>query len=54
VWTVDDEPTMNAMLDAGFDGIITDRPDRFPAVLAARGRALAPRLPGAPLTILGS
>jgi glycerophosphoryl diester phosphodiesterase len=40
VWTVDDEPSMSAMLDAGVDGIITDRPDRLRAVLAARGLPL--------------
>jgi glycerophosphoryl diester phosphodiesterase len=45
VWTVDDEPSMNAMLDAGVDGIITDRPDRLRAVLAARGLPLPPAHP---------
>jgi glycerophosphoryl diester phosphodiesterase len=47
VWTIDDEPSMNAMLDAGVDGIITDRPDRPRAVLAARGLPL-PRAYPAP------
>lgn len=40
VWTVDDEATMGTVLDAGVDGVITDRPDRLRAVLAARGLPL--------------
>jgi glycerophosphoryl diester phosphodiesterase len=39
-WTVDDEPTMNKLIDDGVDGIITDYPDRLRQVLAARGYAL--------------
>lgn len=37
VWTIDDEPTMNALLDAGVDGIVTDRPDTLRDVLRRRG-----------------
>jgi glycerophosphoryl diester phosphodiesterase len=36
-WTVEDKPTMNAMIDAGVDGIITDYPDRLREVMADRG-----------------
>jgi glycerophosphoryl diester phosphodiesterase len=39
-WTVDDRPTMQAMVDAGVDGIITDYPDRLREVLAAAGMKL--------------
>jgi glycerophosphoryl diester phosphodiesterase len=37
VWTVNDAPTMERMLDLGIDGLITDRPDIARKVLAARG-----------------
>jgi glycerophosphoryl diester phosphodiesterase len=33
VWTVNEEEDMQRMLDAGVDGIITDRPDRLMALL---------------------
>ncbi|MEU8175302.1 glycerophosphodiester phosphodiesterase family protein [Microbispora hainanensis] len=36
-WTVEEKPTMNAMIDAGVDGIITDYPDRLREVMADRG-----------------
>lgn len=37
VWTVNDEPTMERMLDMGIDGLITDRPDVAAGVLRRRG-----------------
>jgi glycerophosphoryl diester phosphodiesterase len=46
-WTVDDEPTMESLVDAGVDGLITDYPDRLRAVLERRGVALPEGLPGA-------
>lgn len=41
-WTINDPATMNAQIDAGADGIITDYPARLRAVLAARGMPLPP------------
>jgi glycerophosphoryl diester phosphodiesterase len=41
-WTVNDAATMNAQIDAGADGIITDYPTRLRAVMAARGMPLPP------------
>ena len=37
VWTVDDSETMEWLLDAGVDGIFTDRVDTLKAVLVERG-----------------
>ncbi|MGG3468781.1 glycerophosphodiester phosphodiesterase [Neobacillus pocheonensis] len=36
-WTIDDEPTMEKLMDDGVDGIITDYPDRLRAVMEQRG-----------------
>ncbi|QUH01794.1 glycerophosphodiester phosphodiesterase [Saccharopolyspora erythraea] len=35
-WTVDDAATMEALLDIGVDGVVTDRPDVLREVLRAR------------------
>jgi glycerophosphoryl diester phosphodiesterase len=37
VWTVDDQPTIERLLDLGVDGIFTDRPDTLKTVLTERG-----------------
>ncbi|WP_311931802.1 glycerophosphodiester phosphodiesterase family protein [Microbispora sp. H11081] len=37
--TVEEKSTMNAMIDAGVDGIITDYPDRLREVMADRVRS---------------
>ncbi len=38
VWTVNDQPTMQGLLDAGVDAIITDHPDLLREVLIGRGQ----------------
>jgi glycerophosphoryl diester phosphodiesterase len=38
VWTIDDEATMDHLLDLGVDGIMTDRPSVLRAVLRRRGQ----------------
>lgn len=43
VWTVDDRPTMQSLIDAGVDGIITDYPDRLREVMADNGFTLPKR-----------
>ena len=43
VWTVDDPAAMQRMLDAGVDGIITDRTDLLRDVLIERGQWADPR-----------
>lgn len=37
VWTVDDEPTIELLIDAGVDGIVSDRIDVLKGVLVRRG-----------------
>lgn len=43
VWTIDDPIEMNALLDRGVDGIMTDRTDILRDVLRARGQWYGPR-----------
>lgn len=42
-WTVDDEPTMEKLMDDGVDGIITDYPNRLRGVMEQRGLNLPKR-----------
>jgi glycerophosphoryl diester phosphodiesterase len=42
VWTVNDPAIMTRLLDAGADGIITDRPDLLRELLISRGNWTAP------------
>lgn len=44
-WTVDDEPTMDKLIDNGVDGLITDYPDRLRAVMRRHGLDLPQRYP---------
>ena len=41
-WTVDDEATMRALIDAGVDGLITNYPDRLRHVMGEEGLPLPP------------
>jgi glycerophosphoryl diester phosphodiesterase len=43
VWTVDDAPTMDRLLDLGVDGLMTDRPRVLLDVLDRRGHGAGPR-----------
>lgn len=42
VWTIDDQPEMERILDMGVDGIISDRPSALVSVLETRGEAWDP------------
>jgi len=39
-WTIDDDATMQSLIDAGVDGLITDYPDRLREVMARQGLPL--------------
>lgn len=39
-WTCDDPATVEALMDLGVDGIITDYPDRVRRIMAGRGMRL--------------
>ena len=47
-WTVNEPQHIEAMLDLGVDGIVSDRPDRVRTAMARRGMALPPALSVAP------
>jgi glycerophosphoryl diester phosphodiesterase len=49
VWTVNNPSTMHRLLDAGVDGIITDRPDLLREVLIMRGQWHTPDVYDLPL-----
>ena len=42
IWTIDEEPELERLIDAGVDGIFTDRPDTLKSVLERRGRWTEP------------
>lgn len=48
VWTVNEPADIGRMLDLGVDGIISDRPDRVRAEMAARGMELPKPTPVTP------
>jgi len=50
VWTINDEPTMQQLLEWGADGIMTAEPMRLERVLCRADVARPPRPPGAPGT----
>jgi len=52
VWTVNDVPSMQALIDRGVDGLITDYPDRGRVALASRGLRL-PRRYASPFDVQG-
>ena len=37
VWTIDDQETMNDLIDLGVDGLMTDKPSILKKALIARG-----------------
>lgn len=47
-WTVNEPQHIEAMLDLGVDGIVSDRPDRVRTAMARRGMALPPAVVVAP------
>lgn len=47
-WTVNDVATMRALIDAGADGLITDRPDLLRSVMTERGFKLPKAYPARP------
>jgi glycerophosphoryl diester phosphodiesterase len=44
-WTVNDQPTMNKLMDDGVDGLITDFPDQLRQVMEQRGLELPRKYP---------
>jgi len=44
-WTVNDPATLLRLIDAGVDGLITDRPDRLREAMRSRGLPLPPSVP---------
>lgn len=53
-YTVDDAPTMRALIDLGVDGLITNHPDRLRGVLAERGEPVPRQYPAPHGPIPGS
>jgi glycerophosphoryl diester phosphodiesterase len=44
VWTVNDDPDIERMLEWGVDGVISDYPDRVRAAMSRRGLTLPPQI----------